>query len=161
MSRRRWALGLAGGALIAVAGVAAAYSADITDRAVQDAALRAVTGEYGALRASGTGPTTDMFAGRALDQQLGVREHVRALMTAGTDYPGDIELSDIKIEHVQVSDGVAAVDFQAHARLPNMRAGAVVDYSESDMIYHLELVLQDGDWKISDMEAVFAPGGGP
>lgn len=82
-------------------------------------------------------------------------------MDAGTDYPGDMQLSDIKIEHVQVADGVAFVNFQAHTKLPNMRNGVVVDYSQSDVIYHIELVLQDGGWKISDMESTFAPGGGP
>jgi hypothetical protein len=42
-----------------------------------------------------------------------------------------------------------------------MKNGSVVDYSESDIIYHLKLDKMSGQWVVSDFTWEFVPGSEP
>ena len=129
--------------------------------AVERAATAAITGEYAALRAPTADGLTAMYTGHELANEASLQSHIHGLMAAGADYPGDMQLSDVQFLGVTGDSSDATVDLQAHAKLPNMRDGQVIDYSEADMIYHVALALTDGTWKATDVEFTFTPGSGP
>lgn len=150
------AITLAGTRLISTAG-----ANEIPTQAVQSAALRALGGEYAAMRADNELQLDSLFAGRALAVMQASRTHVRDALANGGDYPGDLQLSNVRVLDMYGTGTAVTADIQVHGKLPNMKAGQVVDYSESDGLYHVVLTLDGGTWKIIDLSFSYPPGAGP
>ena len=73
-------------------------------------------------------------------------------------YPGTSDFSNVKILAMSGDASSFKVDIQAHEKLANMQNGEVVNYSESEMVYHLVLDSVDGKWVVSQLGWEFAPG---
>ena len=164
MSLRRIGVPVAVAAILSVLAVGLLHAAttpafDAT--AVENAALTAVETQYTAAQSPDPAGVHALFSGPALAMVSTMRANVQAEISNGSDYPGPVEVSDVQVENIQGSATSAVLDVALHAKLSNMKAGQVVDYSQSDLIYHFDLVLAGASWMVSDMEWTFAPGGGP
>ncbi len=148
-------------AIVAVAAVGAvAVTATPYDRtAVTSAALDALSHQYdGVLVTTPLTATNPRFTGAAATAMAPMLAQQRRNYAAGEDYPGLSEFSNVKILAISGTSSSVKVDLQAHEKLSNMRNGAVVSYSESEMVYHLVLELIDGQWVVSQLDWEFAPG---
>ncbi len=146
---------------MAIVGVAAvAVTATPYDRtAVTTAALDALSHRYdGVLGTTPPAAANPRFTGAAANDMAPMLEQQRRNYAAGEDYPGLSEFSNVKILAISGTSSSVKVDLQAHEKLSNMRNGAVVSYSESEMVYHLVLELIDGQWVVSQLDWEFAPG---
>jgi hypothetical protein len=101
------------------------------------------------------------YTGRALERQKALMQHVQNLIRQQDDYPGPLHLSNERVLAVSGSGDSYTIDVQFHAVRDNMKSGRIVDQSESEVIWHVTVVRTAGGWRISDMQARFAPGGGP
>jgi hypothetical protein len=157
-------IGAGGFVLILVAAgiVAAGAPADAAARsAVSALAFDALGGEADAFLANDQGALKAHFTGPALQQESAQLAHVQKLITDGTDYPGALHLSGQKVLSISGGGDSYTVEVQFHAVRDNMKGGAFVDQSVSDVIWTLTVVRTDAGWRISEMSGRFAPGGGP
>lgn len=125
-----------------------------------DAALAAISEQWVAVASDDERRLAELFAGDELGRQRAQRARIRDSIASGSDYPGEIELSDVR--DVVVSGDLetgAVVTLAAHATLANMRGGVVIDHSSSDLLYQLDLRNEDGRWKVSSMRSSFDPAG--
>lgn len=148
-------------AIVAVAAVGAvAATATPYDRAaVTSAALDALSHQYdGVVATTPLSAANPRFTGAAASAMEPMLAQQRRNYAAGEDYPGLSEFSNVKILAISGTSSSARVDLQAHEKLSNMRNGAVVNYSEGEMVYHLVMDLVDGRWVVSQLDWEFAPG---
>lgn len=101
------------------------------------------------------------FTGQALEVEKTQSAHVQDLVHQGTDYPGTLHLSQQKVLSISGSGDTYNIEVQFHAVRDNMKNGAVVDQSESDVIWQVTVIKTTQGWRISEMHGRFAPGGGP
>jgi hypothetical protein len=123
---------------------------------------------FGALGSEGDmqlGGDTALFAakftGQALEDEKAQSVHVQDLVHQGTDYPGSLHISQQKVLSISGSGGMYTIEVQFHAIRDNMKDGAIVDHSVSDVIWQVTVIKTTGGWQISEMHGRFAPGGGP
>ena len=152
------AVGLLGGAMQLMP---LALGSSFPEAQVQAAALAGIRQETTALRAADERDLHILYVGKALATELSLRAHVQQLIAAGTDYPGDVQLSNIRVLGLYGDATSVTVDVAVHVKLANMKQGEVKDYSESDLIYHMILIPDQGTWRIADLSASFAPGAEP
>lgn len=117
---------------------------------VEAAALAALRGEYPALRSDDDGYVARLFTGRALMNMQSARANVRKAMTSGGDYPGDLVVSNVRVLALYGTSTSVTADILVHGKLPNMRNGQVVDYSEGEGLHHFVLVREGGTWKVTE-----------
>jgi hypothetical protein len=144
-------------ALIAISTAASTVPAAL----VESAAISALSNQYTSVQGVDDTAVNSLFTGAALTHELALRDHVRSLDAAASDYPGVLDLTNIKVLAISGTSTTASIDFSAHGKLSNMRNGTVTDYSQSDVIYHVTLLLDTGRWKVATVDMAFAPGGGP
>lgn len=160
-------LGVRSGALLATCAVSVlgffaltrpTDSAPLAVAASKAAAVAAIAEETSVLGAE-QDRLDRLFTGRALDSERAYRAQVRGLIDQGADYPGSATVSGVQVLSVS-GDYINTmnVDLQAHVRLANMLRGAVIDYSESTFIYHVQVTRDGSVWRVSDWSHEFAPG---
>jgi hypothetical protein len=139
-----------------------ANAASIAAAEAKTAAFAALEEEYLVLGSEDEGALDLRFAGSARDSLRDLRDHIRELIAQGADYPGGRSLSNIEILSITVSDATTvAIEFTAHVRLANMKAGKTVDFSEADEICRVVMIVEGGAWKVDDVRWKYLPGSGP
>ena len=147
------------GLLAATRLVPGASATSVPEAEVRAAALAGLRAQYSALLPSDDSQARSLFTGKALAKELALRAHVHDLIRQDQDYPGVLELTNVQVLDVYGDGTAATLDIAAHGKLANMKAGTVQDYSESDVIYHVVVIREDGAWKVTDLAWEFAPGG--
>jgi hypothetical protein len=140
--------------------IPATAGAEAEARAAANATISAVTNQWLVLGAEDDSELAALYDGEELKKQRDIRVHIRDLKTQGTDYPGALVLSDI--HDLSVSGDLtdtATVTFGAHERLANMKGNKVIDYSESDLLYKVDLRKVGNHWKVTLVTATFDPEG--
>ncbi|MES2209690.1 MAG: hypothetical protein V4515_05835 [Chloroflexota bacterium] len=168
LPRRLRSRALAGGglfgALVLGAAIVAATTppADLAARTdVTNLAFDALSREADMFLGNDTAGLSSRFTGAALEGELVLQAHVQDLINQGTDYPGPLHISDQKVLSISGGGDFYVIEVQFHAVRDNMRAGKVIDQSESDVIWTLSVARAATGWRISSMDGRFAPGGGP
>jgi hypothetical protein len=152
------ALGLTG--LVAAASQIATAS-PFDSAAVVNAAVNAISNQYVVAQEPGSSAMVSLFTGSALMAMGAPRDAIQSNIAKGQDYPGRIDVSNVKVLNIQGTADAVTLDVSEHEKTANMRAGHVVDYSESDIINHMTLVRVNGNWIVSSMDWRFAPGSEP
>ncbi len=169
MSRRSGARAgfIAALAIIALAavGVMAVSASPYNPSEVTTAALDALSHQNDAvsagtpsMTATAAAASNPRFRGAAADGMMAMIAQQRANAAAGQMYPGSNEFSNVRVLGMSGTSTSVRVDLQAHQKLANMQSGKVVNYSESEMVYHLVLDRVGGQWVVSQLDWAFAPG---
>lgn len=148
--------------LVAAGIVVASAPGDAAARsAVSALAFDALEGEANAFLSNDQVALKAQFIGQALQDEAAQLEHVQKLIADGVDYPGPLHLSGQKVLSISGGADAYTLEVQFHAVRDNMKGGAIIDQSASDVIWTLTVVKTDVGWRISGMSGRFAPGGGP
>jgi len=128
---------------------------------VSDLAVTALSSEGDVNVAADHAALAARYTGDALLRAESQLSHVQDLIREGTDYPGSLHVSQLKILSVAGGTDSYTVEVQFHAVRDNMKAGRLIDQSESDVIWDVTVIRTQDGWRISQMQGRFAPGGGP
>lgn len=151
--------------IVAVVAVVASWAViaarPFDQNAVVSAAMNALSQQYVQGQSPDTAAHSTLFSGSALTALTPVWDQQNTNINAGQDYPGVVDETNPVVLAISGTSSSVVVDLQVHERLHNMNAGKLVDYSESDVIYHLTLDNTNARWVISSLDWSFAPGSEP